>query len=331
MSSTVRSDPVFLRSDAHAALFLGEEPVTFQFIVDALREGATAEAIADRCPAHSLADVHSVIGYYLRHQAEIDDYLNSQDRHAGADRPGSVLSFLVPTRALLRSLLQALLVAWLPVFLLYAVATLLTTTSTVTMRQLTQDPTTVLDAPFYIGIISTIGNVLWVAAATVCLFTPLFLSRWISKPWRDFLLFSGLFTILLLFDDVFLLHDDILPNYLNVSGEIYGVTYVLLILFYLLRFRQRILHSNYLLLGIALACFATSAGVDLAYEPLRDLFSPRLVLLVEDGAKLLGITTWLAYFVHLTFTLLSANAGQHVVYEYRPRSSPVARAQRPKS
>jgi hypothetical protein len=288
-------------------LYIGEAPVTFQSIVAALREGATAEEIVARWPELSLADVYSVIGFYLRHQDELGDYLRPPAPPTPARGPQGVLSLLIPTRNLLRPLLPVSLLAWLPVMLLYGFAMLLTAISSVTIRQLTQDLTTVLDRPFYFGFISTLGNLLWAVAATVCLFTPLLLSRWIGKPWRVFLLFSGLMTLLLLFDDAFLLHDEILPNYLDLSGELYGVAYVLLMLFYLYRFRRQILHSNYLLLGIALACFGASAAVDLAFEWLRDFFPQRVVLGVEDGAKMLGIVTWLAYFVHLASTLLPAS------------------------
>lgn len=308
MSFTSTPVPALLRSDAHGVLFVGEAPVTFQSIVAALREGATAEEIVARWPELSLADVYSLMGLYLRHQGEIDVYLRPQPHRRPARGLTGALSFLAPGRDLFRPLRPVMLMAWLPVLLLYSFAILLTTTSTVTIRQLAQDLNTVLDVPFYFGFISTTANLLWAVAATVCLFTPLLLSRWVPKPWRDFLLFSGLFTLLLLFDDAFLLHDDILPNYVGVSGEIYGVIYVLLILLYLYRFRRQILRSNYLLLGLALVCFGVSAAVDLAYDPLRDLLPQRLVLGVEDGAKMLGIATWLAYFVHLTSTLLPASS-----------------------
>ena len=47
-----------------------------------LRRGATAEEIAQQYPTLQLVDVYSVIGYYLRHQAEADEYPRDRERRA---------------------------------------------------------------------------------------------------------------------------------------------------------------------------------------------------------------------------------------------------------
>jgi hypothetical protein len=49
--------------------------VTLDAIVAAFQEGATAEEIAQQYSSVSLADVYQVIGYYLRHSAELESYL----------------------------------------------------------------------------------------------------------------------------------------------------------------------------------------------------------------------------------------------------------------
>lgn len=58
--------------------------VTLDSVVGAFREGATAEEILQQYPVLRLADIYSVIGYYLRHQSEVDSYL--RDRRRGTDR-----------------------------------------------------------------------------------------------------------------------------------------------------------------------------------------------------------------------------------------------------
>ena len=50
--------------------------VTLDSIVAAFSEGATAEEIAQQYPSASLADIYQMIGYYLRHQAELEDYFS---------------------------------------------------------------------------------------------------------------------------------------------------------------------------------------------------------------------------------------------------------------
>jgi uncharacterized protein (DUF433 family) len=54
--------------------------VTLDTVVYAFNDGANAEEILERYPSLQLADVYSVIGYYLRHRAEVDAYL--KDRKA---------------------------------------------------------------------------------------------------------------------------------------------------------------------------------------------------------------------------------------------------------
>jgi hypothetical protein len=44
----------------------------------AFADGATAEEIAQQYPVLNLADVYSVIGYYLRHPAEGQSYLRQR-------------------------------------------------------------------------------------------------------------------------------------------------------------------------------------------------------------------------------------------------------------
>lgn len=44
-------------------------------VVAAFDEGATAEEIVQQYPTLSLADVYSVLGYYLQHRQEIEAYL----------------------------------------------------------------------------------------------------------------------------------------------------------------------------------------------------------------------------------------------------------------
>lgn len=192
------------------------------------------------------------------------------------------------------------IVIWVPLLMVLGAALLLTSTTAVTMRHLTQDPTTVLEGPFYIGALSNLGNVLWTSAATVCLLSALALPSLIDNGWRRYLLVSGVFTVVLLVDDLLLVHDEILPRYAGISGELYGVSYVVGMLAFLVGFRRRIAQTNWPLLAAALACFGVSTVVDLGSSPLGEIMAPSFVILVEDGTKILGIGTWLAYFVSVS-------------------------------
>ncbi|CAN5621953.1 hypothetical protein BH20ACT10_BH20ACT10_21530 [soil metagenome] len=61
---------------------VGGTRVTLDVVVAAFREGATAEEIAQQYPSLRLADVYSVVGYYLRHRDEVEEYLRERERRA---------------------------------------------------------------------------------------------------------------------------------------------------------------------------------------------------------------------------------------------------------
>lgn len=78
MAVELHAPPVPLRLDQDGVIRVGGTRVTLSTIVNAFQQGLGAEEIADRYPSLTLADVYSVIGYYLRHRAPLDDYLDQQ-------------------------------------------------------------------------------------------------------------------------------------------------------------------------------------------------------------------------------------------------------------
>ena len=76
MSFEVKADPVPLRVDDSGTVRVGDTRVTLDILIGAFKLGATAEQIADQYPTVRLCDVHSVLGYYLRRQDEVDEYLS---------------------------------------------------------------------------------------------------------------------------------------------------------------------------------------------------------------------------------------------------------------
>jgi uncharacterized protein (DUF433 family) len=62
---------------------IGATRVTLQTIVHACQDGSSPEQIVLQYPSLSLADVHGVIAWYLRHAREVDDYLAVQAAPGG--------------------------------------------------------------------------------------------------------------------------------------------------------------------------------------------------------------------------------------------------------
>jgi uncharacterized protein (DUF433 family) len=67
-----------LTVDVHGVLRVGNTRVTLDTVIAAFADGATAEEIVQQYPSLHLADVYSIIGYYLRHTAEVDAYLQQR-------------------------------------------------------------------------------------------------------------------------------------------------------------------------------------------------------------------------------------------------------------
>lgn len=73
-----------LEAGADGVIRVSNTRVTLDTIVHAFHDGATAEEIAQQYPSVPLADIYSVIGYYLRRTAEVEAYL--ERRREQADR-----------------------------------------------------------------------------------------------------------------------------------------------------------------------------------------------------------------------------------------------------
>jgi uncharacterized protein (DUF433 family) len=86
MSLTVATDPIPLLTDPDGVVRVGKTRVTLDTVVTAFLEGATAEEIIEQYPSLLLADVYSVIGYYLRRKAEVDVYLQARHQRAAEVR-----------------------------------------------------------------------------------------------------------------------------------------------------------------------------------------------------------------------------------------------------
>ena len=96
MSLAVGPEPVPLETDEDGVMRVGGTRVTLDTVVTAFCEGATAEEISHQYPTLRLADVYSVISYYLRHQTDVDAYLGDRLRQ-GADVRRETEARLDPT------------------------------------------------------------------------------------------------------------------------------------------------------------------------------------------------------------------------------------------
>jgi uncharacterized protein (DUF433 family) len=79
MVLSLHADPLPLRQDETGALRVGNTRVLLELVIDAFDNGETPETIVQSYDTLQLADVYSVLGYYLRHKDEVKAYLQQRD------------------------------------------------------------------------------------------------------------------------------------------------------------------------------------------------------------------------------------------------------------
>lgn len=208
-------------------------------------------------------------------------------RVSGSVRSAGARPSVTPTGILLVQLPVACLL-----LLMYLVTVWLDVPVTAFMR----DATAIAGINPLNGLASKLGAMLWSATAAIALFTAMLCRR--GSEARGLFVYFGALTILLLFDDVFRVHDTFVPAMAPAGLEkaVY-VFYAVALLYGLVRYRHVIQARGNLLLLVACACFAVSVASDTFIT-----VGSGWVYWLEDGAKLFGIANWCA-----CFTLLAAD------------------------
>ena len=144
----------------------------------------------------------------------------------------------------------------------------------------------------YDGAISSLGVLIWCGAAAICLFTALvfFVREGLSLR-TQFMAIAGVFTAVLTLDDLFMLHDHVLPEY-GVPQLLTYATYAGLALAYLVLMRREIMRHDVFLFVAAGALLATSILIDQVFHN-----DSVVRLLLEDGAKFVGICVWATFHI----------------------------------
>ncbi|ABW30623.1 hypothetical protein [Acaryochloris marina] len=159
----------------------------------------------------------------------------------------------------------------------------------------------------FVGVASNIGILCWCISASVCFFSC-FLIRKKLMPYSNgykelfnFLLLSGLITSVLLIDDLFLLHEAIIPKLLKIPQYLTYSLYMVTVFYWINRFRKIIIKTEWDLLALAFIFFTFSIFTDTAMDyfelsnHMNILSNNELLVLLEDGFKLFGIISWLTY------------------------------------
>lgn len=215
---------------------------------------------------------------------------------------------------------------YVPVLLLLVGFTVVGATHGIPMTDFMREPQMIVHSPWYVGMISTLGCFVWAAAAAICFFGWAMLRHYPDeRRFSLLLLCSGILTIHLMLDDVFMFHESVYGYYFGITENMVYVTYALAAIAGVIAFRKTVLKTEYMLLLLALGFMAMKLVVEvtdehaerifghwaLYFDP-ENLFGPWRIM-VEDGLKLFGIVSWLAYFSRATFNEIKHAAARQPV------------------
>ncbi|MCW8087558.1 hypothetical protein OF850_18185 [Roseococcus sp. MDT2-1-1] len=167
-----------------------------------------------------------------------------------------------------------------------------------------RDPAASTGGPPYLGFFSNLGVLAWSVAATSSLLAALVLPP--SRA-QSALAAGGLLAAVLAFDDVFLLHESVLP-FFGVPEKLILAGYATAAIAYLWTYRDFHRRMDWPLLLAALGLLGSSVMLDVVAEEMD-------WLVLEDGTKFAGISAWCAYhLLAARFWLrraITGRGGQH--------------------
>ncbi len=93
MPTAIAPESFPLTKDADGVIRVGGTRVTLETVVGAFKDGASPEEIACQYPSLQLADIYAAVTYYLRHRAEVEEYLRRQEERAEAVKAENLARF----------------------------------------------------------------------------------------------------------------------------------------------------------------------------------------------------------------------------------------------
>ena len=186
---------------------------------------------------------------------------------------------------------NALRWALIPALTVYMAALGLSDLAGIDSQKVLRDLAQTCSTPAGVGLLSNLGYLLWLAAAAVALFTSNVGLPNIRGKQKELLACGGWFSLILCIDDMFLLHDR------YIGQTFLYMVYMLFSILIATRYRKQLIAYKGEIFLLAVALLGTSIAVDLLQPVERDqpdvyMFSQ----LVEEGAKFLGLATWVLYW-----------------------------------
>ena len=191
------------------------------------------------------------------------------------------------------SINKALRWSLIPALLVYVASLSLSGLAGIKGQLVLRDLAQTCGTPAGVGLLSNLGYLLWLAAAAVALFTAYSGQPGVRGKQYELLACGGWFSFILCIDDMFLLHDR------YIGQTFLYVVYMVFAALIATRYRRQLIANRGELFLLAVALLGASIGIDL-FQP-NEVDQPlayKTYQLLEEGAKFLGIATWVLYWWH---------------------------------
>lgn len=191
----------------------------------------------------------------------------------------------------------------IPAISMIAMIMITATLTGIPASNFTRDTVAIVKVNPSVGILSNIGILLWSATVGICAFTTYSLRSTENNKSYYFLLFSTFISFYLMVDDFFLVHDYIAPKFFGIGEKTIFSLLGIILLGYLVSFKEIIYQTNFTILFIALSFFSISMVTDTIFTSWMSGLGDNKYY-IEDGSKWIGIVFWFAYYVETSSQLL---------------------------
>jgi hypothetical protein len=177
-----------------------------------------------------------------------------------------------------------------------------------TYQELFNDPADIVGFHPFFGMVSMLGLFGWAAAAGISFLTYAVIRDDDPGALRRFFFTAGVFTLFLMMDDAFMLHEQVLPRGLGIRERYIKMAYLVAAGAFGIVFMKQLLSNNPVLLIAAGLFFAGSFAFDnpVVLSALGFFESGFVLYVVEDGSKFTGIVLWLTWLFRTSLQTIRA-------------------------
>jgi hypothetical protein len=168
---------------------------------------------------------------------------------------------------------------------------------------LLRDPAAAFEFAPYAGLFSHLGVLAMTVSGAISVFAALVLPR--GRREKQILFFAGVLSLWLAVDDLFMLHEALLPRLVGLPEPATLGVYVALGLGLMGLIGPAVLTRRYLGLWASAGFLAAMLATDLAFE-----VATSASLLIEETAKVCGFMLWAAFWIAEARAALCAEIGR---------------------